>query len=105
MQQTKPRITVRYEDLTAEPFVELRKLAQFLHLDVDEGEIEQAVEACKIDRLREASSKRGEDAAGFFRKGEVGHGVSRYSADEIDTIEAELGELMGKFGYKVPSRS
>jgi hypothetical protein len=105
MQQTKPRITIRYEDLLAEPFVELKKLAQFLHLDVDEGEIEQAVEVCKIDRLRAASSKRGEDAAGFFRKGGSGHGVSWYSTDEIATIEAELGELMAKFGYKIPSRS
>jgi hypothetical protein len=104
MEQTKPRITVRYEDLIAEPFAELRKLAQFLHLDVDEDKIEQAVEACKIDRLREASSKRGEDAAGFFRKGGSGHGINRYSADEIATIEAELGELMAKFGYEIPSR-
>ena len=79
-------------------------LAQFLHLDVDEGEIEHAIEACKIDRLRAASSKRGEDAAGFFRKGGSGHGISRYSADEIATIEAELGELMAKFGYKIPSK-
>ncbi|MBW2692360.1 MAG: sulfotransferase domain-containing protein [Deltaproteobacteria bacterium] len=105
MQQAKPRITVRYEDLMAEPFAELRKLAEFLHLDVDDGEIEQAVEACEIDRLREASSKRGEDAAGFFRKGGSGHGINRYSADEIATIEAELGELMAKFGYEIPTRS
>lgn len=105
MQQAKPSITVRYEDLAAEPLVELEKLARFLELDVDDGEIEQAVEACRIDRLREASSKRGEDAAGFFRKGGSGHGIGRYSADEIASIAAELGELMGKFGYEVPSGS
>ena len=105
MQQAKPSITVRYEDLSAEPLVELKKLARFLELNVDEGEIEQAVEACRIDRLREASSKRGEDAAGFFRKGGSGHGIGRYSADEVASIAAELGELMGKFGYEVPSGS
>jgi hypothetical protein len=104
MQQAKPRLTIRYEDLMAEPHVELRKLAEFLHLDVDDVEIERAVEACKIDRLREASSKRGEDAEGFFRKGGSGHGISRYSAAEIAAIEAELGELMAKFGYEIPSQ-
>jgi hypothetical protein len=105
MRQAMPRITVRYEDLTTEPVQELRKLAQFLHLEVDDSEIENAIEACKIDRLRAESSKRGEDAAGFFRKGESGHGIARYSADEIEALDAELGELMGEFGYKIPSRT
>jgi len=105
MQQAKPSITIRYEDLSAEPLVELEKLARFLALDVDEGEIAQAVEACRIDRLREASSKRGEDAAGFFRKGGSGHGIGRYSAAEVASVAAELGDLMGKFGYEVPSGS
>jgi hypothetical protein len=104
-QLEKPRITVRYEDLTAEPIAELRKLAQFLALDVDDSEIEQAIEACNIDRLRAESSKRGEDAAHFFRKGGSGHGITRYSTDQIEMLEAELGDLMGELGYKVPSRT
>lgn len=105
MQQSMPRITVRYEDLTAEPVQELRRLAQFLHLDVGDSEIEQAVEACRIDRLRDASAKQGEDAAGFFRKGGSGRDVSRYSADQIEALGAELGEIVEKFGYKIPSRT
>jgi hypothetical protein len=105
LEQTMPSITVRYEDLMAEPVQELKKLSQFLHLEVDDSEIEKAIEACTIDRMRAESSKRGEDAAGFFRKGGSGHGIARYSADEIEALGAELGELMGKFGYKIPSQA
>ena len=105
MQVGKPHITVHYEDLMDDPIQELRRLARFLPLDVDDSEIGRAIEVCKIDKLRAASFNRGEDAAGFFRKAGSGHGISRCSADEIETLEAELGELMGQFGYKIPSRT
>jgi hypothetical protein len=102
MHQDKPLITVLYENLMSQPNQELRRLADFLNLDVSDKEIEEAIESCKIDRLREASSKRGEDAASFFREGGSGRGMSRYSADEIKFVESELGDLMTHFGYKTP---
>ena len=102
MHQDKPLITVLYENLMSQPNQELRRLADFLNLDVSDKEIEEAIESCKIERLREASSKRGEDAASFFREGGSGRGMSRYSADEIKFVESELGDLMTHFGYKTP---
>ncbi|MBW2715283.1 MAG: sulfotransferase domain-containing protein [Deltaproteobacteria bacterium] len=105
LHRDQPRIAIRYEDLIAEPIQQLKKLAAFLNLDVDDTEVEQAIEACKIDKLRDASQKRGEDAVGFFRQGGSGHGIDRYSSNQIAALQADLGNLMDQFGYKIPSNA
>ncbi len=101
MGQPKPHIRIRYEDLTAQPAAELERVAEFLRLSATEKQIEEALEACRIEKLRAISSKRGEDAADFFRKGQTGKGRSRFTAAEIALVEAEAGGLMRRFGYSI----
>jgi len=101
MGQNKPHIRIRYEDLRAQPVEAIEGVAAFLGLSATEKDIEEAVEACRIEKLRAISSKRGEDAADFFRKGQTGQGRSRFSAAEIAIVETEAGELMKRFGYSI----
>lgn len=100
MKLDKPHTVIRYEDLVARPAVELMAIADFLGLPVTEEKVAQAVEACRIDKLRQVSASRGEDAANFFRKGEIGLGRARFSDAQISQVEAEVGEMMKRFGYE-----
>ncbi len=101
MQQTEPHITMRYEDLIHQPFESLEKVAQFLELTVGDAEIERAIEACTIEKLRAKSLEEGSDGNNFFNKGEVGSGRTRFSSTEVAALEGELGELMKRFHYEL----
>jgi hypothetical protein len=99
LDQKKPHVAIRYEDLTQQPEPELTRLARFLRLDVAETDVKEAIEACTIEKLRERSRREGSDGDNFFRTGAVGRGLARFSPAEIEAVQAELGHWMSHFGY------
>jgi len=99
-----PHVTLRYEDLISNPICELKRLGQFLGLANSDEEIEHAIAACTIERLREQCRSQGSDADSFFRHGKVGHDTDRFSDEQVRYFSDEISELMRRFEYEVPLR-
>jgi hypothetical protein len=92
-----PAYRLRYEDLHAAPKDVLRKLLEWLGLEVSDAQIDAAVANSSIDKMRELDSKLGPV---FFRRGSVGASQSAFSPSEQEYIAGRLRPYLEKFGYQ-----
>lgn len=83
---------VRYEKLVADPLGELGRLVKSLGVE-PRGRLEEAVEACKIDRLRNNETAR------HFWKGQIGLWKSLMTARVARRIALEHRSAFSLFGY------
>lgn len=88
--------SVRYEDLMADPDAELKRLGEWLGLDVSAEDRSTAIEACSIDKLR----KNTKAPSGFFRRGSADGWKEELSGSELRTVEYVAREEMERWGYK-----
>jgi hypothetical protein len=87
---------VRYETLHADGPAELGRMLAWLGLPTDAAACERAVEACRIDKLREKSTM----ARGFFRKGSAGGWRDELSGRALRSIEYVCGDELERWGYE-----
>jgi len=96
---------VRYEDLQEAPVESFSEILRFLQVpDVEREVVEEAVEACRFERMQEVEDKVGfpeksEHQDRFFRKGEAGGWRDDLPADLSRRIEEEHCEVMERLGY------
>lgn len=88
-----PLYLMRYEAMKVDPLPTFRGAVRFLGLEHDDRAIEEALEACRFERLRqqEAESRFRETprkAERFFRCGRVGEGLDRLSNEQIERLAA-----------------
>jgi hypothetical protein len=76
-------ITVKYEDVLENPFVELKKILEALHYEVTDEDIARAIAK--------------HPAEGYMLK----H-VSQFTPEDLSLISTELGDLMAQFNYEIP---
>lgn len=92
-----PRLLVRFEDMKTDPERELRRVLDWLgYAPVDE-EIRGAVEATRLQKMREAAPE--EVADQFFRKGEIGQGREAFKEEREGRLDRELAPWLRRFGY------
>jgi hypothetical protein len=95
---------VRYEDLMAQPMQELMEILQFLGVDPDGGRLAAAVEATKLETLRQ------QEAVSGFRDNQhsktdtfFGRGGSRWREELPPELAAQIVEdhrfVMQELGY------
>ena len=99
-----PLLTLRYEDLSADPFATFRTLVDFLGWDDDAAAIRGACEATTFERLQSAErahgfAKRPRDAVAFFNRGVAGAWRNNPNTDWFRRIEDAFGDQMVKYGY------
>ena len=82
---------VHYADLLADLGGEMRRIAEFLELEIPDDAWPAAVERCRIDEMRTAAAASGRmelafegGAAAFFNKGTNGRWVGRLTDDQIE---------------------
>jgi hypothetical protein len=85
---------VRYEDLTAAPVREIRRVYQFTGLRADDDFISQVVEATAF-----ASAKRMGDRQ-HLRKGKVGGWRNEFTESDRREFENLAGDLLSTLGYE-----
>jgi Sulfotransferase family len=96
---------VRYEGLHADAPAQLGGIFRWLGLDADPAFCRRAVEACRIERVREAGTRAAAALPGsrlpktFFRRGNVGDWRGDLSRLNARTVECICGELMDELGY------
>jgi hypothetical protein len=100
-----PRLTLRYEDIVADPLHHLGAIARFRGIEATPEAIARAVAAADFSKLaaREAETgfrERPPGMARFFRAGKPGQWRDALSPDQIARIERDHGALMRRFGYE-----
>lgn len=99
-----PRLTVRYEDMLAQPEAVQGRIAAFCGIDATAEQIGQAVEETRFDRLRDQEEvsgfkERPKGVERFFREGRAGQWREALNREQIDRIERDHGEMMQQLGY------
>ncbi len=88
-------LTLRYEDLRAEPARELRKITALMGESFSDQEIAQAVEFGAFDNLRALESK------GFFRQG----GLRRRNRGDPESFKVRRAKVGGYRDYFTPEQA
>ncbi len=100
-----PRLTLRYEDLRADPAGVFRRVVAYIGLAVPEDRLHAALDACALENLQaqeRASSFRERQpgsTAPFFRSGRVGGWRSVLTAEQARCLVAAHGSMMERLGY------
>jgi hypothetical protein len=102
--KAKNHMTVRYEDLLADPVRHFGKLAKGIGLSQDLAPIRQVVEWTSFNKLRqmeeqEGFAERSNYSERFFRSGKSGNWRKTLTSAQVARIEREHGKVMRKLGY------
>ncbi len=107
---------VRYEDMHARPEEELRRVLDFLDIDVSDAHISEAVEFAAFDNMRQMET-RGDFKSGRLRprdpddkesyktrRGKVGGFVDYVDDDDMKWIDGQIATTLDPFfGYSRPA--
>lgn len=90
-------LLVHYEDLTADLSGEMRRVADFLGVDLDAALLDRLSEAATFEAMRENSDSLAPDAGGvlvdparFFRSGRSGDGALALDAADLAIYDARV---------------
>jgi len=104
--QAQPNMqVVRYEDLLSDPESELKKMVEFIGIEVSEDVIKKAVEDSRFDKMREIDQTKGRKynltgTKDFVRKGKSGTWQDEFSQDDIKYFKENAGDLLIHLGYE-----
>jgi len=98
-------ITIKYEDLLAQPVRELERFCEFSGIEIDRPYIEMIVERASFKKLQKREERLGDatdvwpkDKA-FFRRGVAGSHKDEMPEEVLNAFLAEAGETLKKHGY------
>lgn len=99
-----PVLVARYEDLQADPIQTFTRVIRFCGLPDDPARIAKAVAFSAFDQVQAQERTHGyngksENAASFFRKGEVGSWREGLTDDLVAKLINDHGDVMRRFGY------
>jgi hypothetical protein len=97
-------LTLKYEDMLAEPVAKFGEVARFLGLDATQDMVAAAVSAVHFEQLRAAEetvgfAERPPGMERFFRRGIAGGWQDSLTPDQVARIETAHGSMMRKLGY------
>lgn len=98
-----------YEDLKRDAVGEVAALFDWLQLDANQELCQDAVEACRLDRLKKKGTQEerplpgSRSPDGFFRKGEAGGWRDDLSQQEVRIVEQVCSEVMEDLDYRPTS--
>ena len=101
-----PRLTMRYEEIIANPCAALGAIARFCGLTVSDQAIAIAVQRTEFSRLAKQEeqsgfSERPDGMERFFRSGQVEQWRDALTNAQIARIERDHGRLMQRLGYRL----
>ncbi len=103
-----PRLTVRYEDMLADPIRHLGAVARFCGIEASPEAVARAAAATDFATLAAKEDvsgfrERPEGMARFFRAGKAGQWRDALTLEQIARIERDHGALMVRLGYALVS--
>jgi hypothetical protein len=101
------RLVVRYEDLKQRCAVELRRIADFLALDISQERLRELALGTGVNKMQQREVVLGWNHPAwprdkkFIRKGVTGSFRSELSPDQVAKFEAHAGDVLARLGYKL----
>jgi hypothetical protein len=105
-------LLVRYEDLLQDTQAGLKRIAEFLRLEANPEQIQQAVERSSADSMRKLESAQNlqwtttretRKDIHFVREAKSGQWMAALGANSVAKIESAWGHLMRLTGYELAS--
>jgi LPS sulfotransferase NodH len=94
-------ISLRYEDLLAQPFDELTRLWKFLNVKKISKSLEKQIHAeMSSNPDEEWQAKRNEDIASFLPKGQAGNWQRLFTSRDKALFKQIAGDVLVKWGYE-----
>jgi len=91
------RLLVKYEDLRRNTFPELKKIYEFVGIDISDKKLKG-----KIDKYAYENVPQSEKGAGKkIRTATPGNYTENFSVDEIELMNSILGDTLKKVGYQI----
>ncbi|MEO1492476.1 MAG: sulfotransferase domain-containing protein [Pseudomonadota bacterium] len=99
-----PVLTLRYEDLKADPHAAFTKAIKHIGLTLDDELLDRSIRFSSFDEVRKQEDQNGfvensENQQRFFRSGESGQWQSTLSEAQVDTIRKAHGKVMKRYDY------
>ena len=107
-------LLLRYEDLIAGATIELKRLAQFLGIDVSLQHLLDAVNRSSADRMRDlektqsdtwVSTKNKRNDIPFIGPASTGNWKAKLTDRSVEEIESAWGALMVQVGYELSTKA
>lgn len=103
----KRKLIVKYEDILNDARNEVKKILNFLLLEIDEKKIESAIVDSSFERLKDLEDKygginkvdNGRMVVPFFRKGKVGDWKNNFKNEDEELFWKIHGKAMEALGY------
>ena len=110
-----PKLVYRYEDMLDDPHQVFRNVLMFLNEAVDEKRINDAVESCRINRLKLLEKKESDanipllgqfsatelkKCGGFFRGKGKGQTLKEIDPQLDEVFDQRFGSLLAQLGYQ-----
>lgn len=90
------RLLVKYENLRKDTFDELKKIYNFLNIDIEDHEIEKLVEKYKFENIPKSQTGSGK----MTRTAKPGNWEKVFSTEEKDIMKKVMGPTLKKLGYE-----
>lgn len=99
-----PRLTVRFEDMLADPFTTFRRVARFAEIPSPTSHFIPTIEASEFSRLQNMEEKtplreKPHSAGRFFRRGRSGSWRDALNTTQVIRIIEAHGDVMKSLGY------
>ena len=100
----RPILLLRYEDMLEAPARSFGRLASFLRLRPDGGQLRRAIEKSSFAELSRQEDMHGfnerpKTAEKFFRSGKAGQWREALSRSQVKAMVCDHGPMMMRFGY------
>jgi hypothetical protein len=86
-----PVLRVRYEDLVADTPRELERVLSWLGYNISLQKLSSVVESAQLEKMREVAPAIGNN---FFRRGQVGGGITKFNEEQRTLISKTLYDLL-----------
>jgi Sulfotransferase family len=96
-----PKLLVRYEDMRADAAAHMRRVFDWLELEISDADLEALVEGQSFERM--PAEHRGPDR--IFRAAKPGLWRESLTEDEQDVVERVMGPKLRALGYETPGPS
>ena len=91
------RLKVKYEELKQNTLAELRKIYDFIRVEISDEELVKKIETHDFKKIPESQRGKGK----FYRAASTGSWKDNFSQEEQDLMNSIMGDRLKKMGYEI----
>jgi hypothetical protein len=95
----KKSYLIRYEDCVREPVEQFGRLLDWLERPMPDDQLRRAIEQCSFERLKRQQTQRSALGSSFFRRGQSGRGLERFTPDQRAWVTNLTARELQRCGY------